>query len=177
MIKTLSTTYKKYRNLDVETCIKAVCDLAGCEPDRLPSKSTLANIMVEAKAVSHGQIAECIPTFDTNMLHSDGTTKFGEKYGGLQVTTPDSCYILCLTTMKAGGTNNFKELLSDALSDVSETCQAIGNDAGVSTKSHEEKEKLFKPCIKIGREQRQIAKVCSSAPPRSAEKERKGPCH
>jgi hypothetical protein len=34
--------------------------------------------------------------------------------------------------MKAGGANNFKELLSDALSDVSKTCQAMGKDAGVS---------------------------------------------
>ena len=79
---------------NVETCIKAVCDLAGCEPDRLPSKSTLANMMVEAKAVSHLQISESVPTFETNMLHSDGTTKISEKYGGLQVTTLDSCYTL-----------------------------------------------------------------------------------
>ena len=37
--------------------IKAVCELIGCKPDRLPSKSTLANMMVEAHAISHLQIA------------------------------------------------------------------------------------------------------------------------
>jgi hypothetical protein len=47
---------------NVETCIKAVCDLAGCKPDRLPSKSTLA------KAVLHMQIAECVLAFDSNIL-------------------------------------------------------------------------------------------------------------
>ena len=117
---------------NVNTCIEAVCDLAGCKPDRLPSKSTLANMMVECKAMSHLQIAECVPVFETNALHSDGTTKFGEKYGGLQVTTPESCYTLCLTTMKAGGANDFKELLTNALSDVSKTCEASGKDTSIS---------------------------------------------
>ena len=113
---------------NIEPCIKAVCDLVGCKPDRLPSKSTLANMMVEAQAISHLQIADCVPSFSTNMLHSDGTTKFGEKYGGLQITTPDSCYTLCLTSMKAGGANDFKQLLVDALSDIACTCQAVSKN-------------------------------------------------
>ena len=50
----------------MNNCIEAVCDLAGCKPDRLPSKSTLANMMVESKAMSHLQIAECVPVFETN---------------------------------------------------------------------------------------------------------------
>ena len=111
---------------NVETCIKAVCDLIGCKTGPLPSKSTLANMMVEAQAVSHLQIADSVPTHSTNMLHSDGTTKFGEKYGGLQITTPQSCYTLCLSTMKAGGASDFKELLVNSLSDISATCEAVG---------------------------------------------------
>ena len=71
------------------------------------------------------------PNFETNMLHSDGTTKFGEKYGDLQVTTPNSCYTLYLMTMKAGSAEDFKELLTNALSDVDKTYQASGKD-GVS---------------------------------------------
>ena len=111
---------------NVETCINAVCDLVGCKPSRLPSKSTLANMMVEAQAVSQLQIADSVPSYSTNMLHSDGTTKFGEKYGGLQITTPESCYTLCLSTMKAGGATDFKELLTNSLSDISTTCEAVG---------------------------------------------------
>ena len=113
---------------NVEPCINAVCDLVGCKPDRLPSKSTLANMMVEAQAISHLQIADCVPSYSTNMLHSDGTTKFGEKYGGVQITTPDSCYTLCLTSMKAGGASDFKEILVNALSDINRTCQAVGKN-------------------------------------------------
>ena len=110
---------------NVETCMKAVFDLVGCKAERLPSKSTLANIMVEAKAIAQLQIADTIPNYDSNMLHSDGTTKFGEKYGGMQISTSESCYTLCLTTMKAGGASDFKELLDSALSDVNDTCQAV----------------------------------------------------
>ena len=84
---------------NMKTCTEAIWDPAGCKPDHLPSKSTRANMMVEAKAVSHLQTAEFILVFESNALHSDGTTKFGEKYGSLQVTTPDSCDTLCLTTM------------------------------------------------------------------------------
>ena len=111
---------------NVESCINAVCDFVGCKTGPLPSKSTVANIMVEAQAISHVQIAASVPVHSTNTLHSDGTTKFGEKYGGLQITTPDSCYTLCLTTMKAGGASDFKELLANSLSDISSTCKAVG---------------------------------------------------
>ena len=104
---------------NVETCISAVCDLIGCKIGSLPSKS---NMMVKAQAVSHLQIADSVPTHSTNMLHSDGTTKFGEKYGGLQITTPESC---CLSTMKAGGASDFKELLVNS-SDISASCKAVG---------------------------------------------------
>ena len=62
------------------------------------------------------------------MLHSDGTTKFGNRYDGLQVSTPNSCYSLCLASMKAGGASDFKDLLVNVLSDVSDTCQAVGKD-------------------------------------------------
>ena len=48
-----------------------------------------------------------------NTLHSDG-----EKFGGFQVTTPDSSYTLCLTEMKAGAARDFKEVLDNALADI-----------------------------------------------------------
>lgn len=128
---TVITMDKGYFNSKIrEYCMQvAVFDLVGCKADRLPSKSTLANIMVEARSISHLQIADTVPNYSTNMLHSDGTTKFGEKYGGLQITTPVSCYTLSLTTMKAGGASDFKELLVNALSDVNSTCQTVKQTA------------------------------------------------
>lgn len=64
-------------------------------------------MMVEARSVSYLHLA---PKQTANTLHSGGTTKFGRKYGGFQITTADSSYTLCLAQMKAGG-EDFKLLL------------------------------------------------------------------
>ena len=85
---------------NVEPCIRAVLDLVGKDVDKLPQKSN--NMVVEARSLAHLQLAEKFPTFPTNTLHSDGTTKFGHKYGGFQVTSMDSSYTLCISDMKAG---------------------------------------------------------------------------
>ena len=37
-----------------------------------------------------------------NTLHTDGITKFGEKYGSYQVSTTEASYSLALCEMKAG---------------------------------------------------------------------------
>ena len=120
---------------NVEDCIKAVCGLAGQQIGKLPSKSTIANLMVEARSVAHLQLAEAIPKENTNTLHSDGTTKFGKKYGGLQVSTVNSSYTLCLTEMKAGSAKDFKILLERALSDVDIACCRATKDATTLVKA------------------------------------------
>ena len=60
-----------------------------------------------------------------SILHFDGTTKFGEKFGWFQITTPNSSYTLCLTEMKAGGTKDFREVLENALADIDSIYQAV----------------------------------------------------
>ena len=110
---------------NVEPCIKAVLDLIGKDVDKLPKKSTLANTATEARSLAHLQLAEELPLCATNILHSDGTTKFGHKYGGFQVTSKDSSYTLCISDMKAGGAKDFKEILEQALCDVEAVCNTI----------------------------------------------------
>ena len=39
----------------------------------------------------------------------------------------DSSYTLCISDMKAGGANDFKELLEQALSDINAVCNTIEN--------------------------------------------------
>lgn len=73
------------------------------------------------------QLSEELPNRATNTLHSNGTTKFGEKFGGFQVTTQESSYTLCLAEMKAGGAKDFKEVLKQALSDIEAACCAVGH--------------------------------------------------
>lgn len=46
---------------NVEQCIRAVLDLVGKDIDKLPKKSTLANMAVEARSLAHLQIAEELP--------------------------------------------------------------------------------------------------------------------
>ena len=133
---------------NVEDCIKAVCGLAGQQIGKLPSKSTIANLMVEARSVAHLQLAEAIPKENTNTLHSDGTTKFGKKYGGLQVTTVNSSYTLCLTEMKAGSAQDFKILLERAISDVDMACCRATKDATTLVKANQILASIKKtPCL------------------------------
>ena len=110
---------------NVDACIRAVVDLLGQDICQLPKKSTLANMMVEARSVAHLQLAEELSKPSSNTLHSDGTTKFGEKFGGFQVTTQESSYTLCLTEMKAGGAKDFKHILERSLSDIEAAYRAV----------------------------------------------------
>ena len=94
-------------------------------------------MVVEARSLAHLQLAEKLPACPTNTLHSDGTTKFGHKYGGFQVTSMDSSYTLCISDMKAGGANDFKELLEQALSDINAVCNTIENCDASPSKAKE----------------------------------------
>ena len=109
---------------NVDACIRAVLDLVGRDISQLPKKSTM---MVESRSLAHLQLADKIPKQSSNTLHSDGTTKFGEKFGGFQVTAQDleSSYTLCLAEMKAGGAKDFQEILEQALSDIEAACCAV----------------------------------------------------
>ena len=99
--------------------------------EKLPKKSTIANMVVEARSLAHLQLAEQLPQCKSNTLHSDGTTIFGCKYGGFQVTSNISSYTLCLSDMKAGGAKDFLQVLQQALSDIDAACHAMDR-GGVS---------------------------------------------
>ena len=103
---------------NIGSVIASVLNLAGKKADRIPSKSTLANIMLEARSLAHIQLAEEIPQHQYNTLHSDGTTKFGAKYGSMQISTDESSYTLCLSEMKSGSAVNTKDLLEHAFSNI-----------------------------------------------------------
>ncbi len=93
-------------------------------------------MVVEARSLAHLQLAEQLTVCPTNTLHSDGTTKFGHKYGGFQVTSMDSSYTLCISDMKAGG-EDFKELLEQALSDINAVCNTTENCDASPSKAKE----------------------------------------
>ena len=74
--------------------------------------------MVEARSLAHLQLADELPKQSDNTLHSNGTSKFREKFGGFQVRRQESSYTLCLAEMTAGGAKDFQAILEQALSDI-----------------------------------------------------------
>ena len=110
---------------NVEPYTRAFLDLVGKDTDKLPKKSTLGNMVVEARSLAHLQLAEEIPICATNTLHSDRTTKYRLKYRRFQVTSNDSSYTSCISDTKAGGAKDFKEILEQAMSDIKAVCNTL----------------------------------------------------
>lgn len=73
---------------------------------------------MEARTVSHVQLAEQMPGEQFTTLHTDGTTKFGHKYGSYQVSTETSCYTLGLADMQSGTAVQTLEVLKQVLNDI-----------------------------------------------------------
>lgn len=82
--------------LKIEPVIRAVFNLLNIECDKLPKHTTINEMLIESRTLSHMQIAEALTTTSNNTLHSDGTTKFGHKYQSYQVTTSEGSLTLGL---------------------------------------------------------------------------------
>jgi len=76
----------------IDPAIRTVLCLAGKTVERLPAPSTTNNMIVEAGVILKLHLGEVLPTTAYNTLHTDGTTKFGEKYGSYQVSTTEASY-------------------------------------------------------------------------------------
>jgi hypothetical protein len=82
--------------LKIEPVIRSVFKLLNIKCTRLPKHTTINEILIESRFLSHTQLAEALTTSSHNTLHSDGTTKFGHKYQSFQVTTRDASLTLGL---------------------------------------------------------------------------------
>lgn len=80
----------------VEPVIRAVLRLVGMECDHLPKHTIISEMLLESRALSQVQLAETLANTEYNTLHSDGTTKFGQKYCGYQVSTAETSLTLGL---------------------------------------------------------------------------------
>ena len=88
------------------------------EVEALPKPTTLVDMMAEMKGLACQHLAEQLTSTEKLTLHSDGTSKFGQHYGGFQVSMPDhSAYSLGLSEMLTGFAevtlNTLKIILSD----------------------------------------------------------------
>jgi E1A/CREB-binding protein len=86
---------------------------------RLPSKTTLCDMMIECLTIAQAQLGEVLTPDDKDYftLHTDGTTKYGEKFGTYDVTTDDKTYHLGLRHIFSGSAqttlDTFHEILED----------------------------------------------------------------
>ena len=99
--------------------IRTVLHLAGKTVERLPAPSTIAGV------ISKLHLGEVLPATAYNTLDTDGTTKFGEKYGSYQVSTTEGSYSLALCEMKAGSTADTLEVLDQAITDIDNICDGL----------------------------------------------------
>ena len=78
----------------VEPVIRAVLRLVNVSCPQLPQHTAISDMLLEARALSQIQLAETLSVTENNTLHSDGTTKFGHKYGSYQISTSDEALTL-----------------------------------------------------------------------------------
>lgn len=114
----------------IEACLK----LAGKEPDRLPSPSTVANMNIQRLCLVKKQLQDELPEKKNTTLHTDETSKVGIKYGGFSVRDEEGNYFALglreMATKSAQNTlDTFKEILQDIADTRKETHpQSAGNE-------------------------------------------------
>ena len=80
----------------VKPIIRAVLRLAEIECDELPKHTAISEMLLERHCLSQIQLAHTLMDTEYNTLHSDGTTKFGHKYCGYQISTAEKSLTLGL---------------------------------------------------------------------------------
>ena len=95
----------------------------------LPSATTVKEIVIEAGIVSKLQLSEILPLTEFNALHTDGTTKYGEKYGAFEVSTTEGSYSLALCEMKSGSSTESLDVLNTIIEEIDEISESARLDA------------------------------------------------
>ena len=111
---------------NIGRAILCMLDMVGLQAEPLPSVSLLSQMLVELKQVSAMQVAEAVTGAGPTTLHSDGTSKFGKKFGSFQIATPAQVFTVGVVDMKCGSAQHTLDKLKEVLSDVELAC----NDGG-----------------------------------------------
>lgn len=81
----------------IEPVIRSVLRLVNVECNRIPQHTAISQMLLESRALSQIQLVKTLSESDQcNTLHSDGTTKFGHKYTGYQISTAETALTLGL---------------------------------------------------------------------------------
>ena len=119
------------RNLgvwNVRPVITSVLEMVGLEVRDLPSIGSLSEMLVELKHISQLHVADELQGEVAATLQSDGTSKFGRKYGSCQISTKDRTFFLGIVEMKCGTAEHTVDVLKALLSDVDDSCKSVGEE-------------------------------------------------
>ena len=105
--------------LQVVPVIQSVLKLAGVTCNRLPKRTAINDMLIEARALSQMQLAEVLTQEDHHTLHSDGTTKFGHTYLGYQGSTVHNTCTLGMHEVTSGSAQFMLEKVKEILDDLS----------------------------------------------------------
>ena len=99
--------------------IQSVLKLAGVTCNRLPKRTAINDMLIEARALSQMQLAEVLTQEDHHTLHSNGTTKFGHKCLGYQASTVHDTYTLGMREVASGSAQSMLKKVKEILDDLS----------------------------------------------------------
>lgn len=103
----------------IEPVIRSVLrHMVNMEVDTLPKPSSLVEMIPQMKGLPCQQLAEQLTSSDYLTLHKDGSSKYGQHYGGFQVSTSDSAYSLGLSEMLTGSADVTLTTLKVILEDI-----------------------------------------------------------
>ena len=112
--------------LNVRPVIETVLEMVGMHAEQLPSTGTLSNMLIELKRISSMHAASELLASDNLTLYSDGTSKFGDKYGTYLLANECKTFSMGLVDMKCGTAAHTLEKLQEVLCDVTDVCEALG---------------------------------------------------
>lgn len=112
----------------VEPVIKSVLhNLTNLKVAELPKLPTLVSMLPEMKTLAYQQLGEELTKSSNLTLHSDGTSKFGQHYGGFQVSTSLGSYTLGLSEILISSADVALQTLKGILEDIN---LAVGSGTG-----------------------------------------------
>ena len=127
----------------VETVLKTVLKMVGVSYDRLPKHSIVNNMLAEARGLAHLQLAEQLTEAPSSTLHSDGTSKFGQKYLGFQVATNEDSYTIGLKEVASGDAGTMLATLNEILLEVEQTANFDASSNTVGKKNLGKHQKYY----------------------------------
>ena len=104
-------------------------NIAHKSVDRLPSQTTLCNMMLECLTLAQAQLGEELTREDADCytLQTDGTSKYGDHFGTYDVATDETTYHLGLRQVFSGSAQTTLDTFIEILDDLDAVSCTLGS--------------------------------------------------